>query len=239
VLARVGRLGGIVALAAAVGFFGATALSSAIDRGCIVTRDGRTVRESGCGPGNFEVRGRLVDAETGAPVKRDRVYVHAFNDATKVEVSLEPDKTASTFELRLPAPEIRLRVYDMERVHALYEKNLVAPADGKLDVEVRLEPTHWIRLHGHFYYRVGDKVWPVDQGDRSIGGPPRIGGCPLIDIGPRSWVDYDDDGSYSLLVPRELLKIRMVDTACHPVPAELDLRGATGDEREFDLYLER
>lgn len=232
-LAGLGRTGAVVALAAAVGFAGATALSCAIDRGCVVTRGERTVRESGCGPGNIEVRGRLVDAETGAPVKRDRVYVHAFNDATKVQVSLEPDKTTSTFELRLPAPEIRLRVYDMERVHALFEKNFTAPADGKLDVDVRLEPTHWIRLHGHFYYREDGKVRPVDHGDGSMGC------CPLIDIGPRSWVDYDDDGAYSLLVPRALLKIEMVDTACHPVPAELDLRGATGDEREFDLYLER
>jgi hypothetical protein len=233
VLAGLGRTGAIVALAAAVGFLGATALSCALDRGCIVTRGERTVHESGCGPGNIEVRGRLVDAETGAPVRRDRVYVHAFDDATKVQVSLEPDPTASTFELHLPSPEIRLRVYDMEGVHALYEKSFTAPADGKLDVEVRLEPTHWIRLHGHFYYRVADRVWPVDNGDGSMGC------CPLIEIGPRSSVDHDDDGAYSLLVPRELLKIGMVDTACHPVPAELDLRGATGDEREFDLYLER
>jgi hypothetical protein len=239
VLAGLGRTGAVVALAAAVGFAGATALSCAIDRGCIVTRGERTVRESGCGPGNIEVRGRLVDAETGAPVKRDRVYVHAFNDATKVQVSLEPDKTASSFELRLPSPEIRLRVYDMDRVHALFEKNFTAPADGKLDVEVRLEPTHWIRLHGHFYYREDGKVRPVDHGEPSIDNRPRIGGSPIIHIGPRSSVYYDDDGAYSLLVPRELLKIGMVDTPCHPVPAELDLRGATGDEREFDLYLER
>ena len=232
-LAGLGRTGAVVVLAGTVGFLGASALSCAIDRGCIVTRGGVTTRESGCGSGDVVVRGRLVDAETGEPVRRDRVYVHAYDDGTKVQVSLEPDKTASNFELRLPSPEIRLRVYDMEHVHALYEKRFTAPADGKLDVEVRLEPTHWIRLHGHICYRVGDKVWPVDHGDGSIGS------APLVDIGPCSWISYDDDGAYSVLVPRELLKITMLDTNCHPVPAELDLRGATGDEREFDLYLER
>jgi len=232
ILGGPGRAVAIVAIAAAVGCAGAAALSCAVDRGCTVHRDGIVVRESGCGPGNVEVRGRLVDAETGAPVPRDEFYVHAFNDAEKLHVTLDPDATESAFRVHLPSPQIRLRVFDHARRYELFEERFTAPADGELDVGVRLVPTHWIRLHGHIYYRSGDRLRPVDRGDGSMGG------CPLIHIGPRSWVNYDDDGAYSILVPRELLKIRMVDTPCHPVPAELDLRGATGDEREFDLYLE-
>jgi hypothetical protein len=227
------RVGWTAALVAAAGCTRGPLPSGASGRGCTVTRNGVTVRESGCGPGNVEVRGRLVDAETGAPVKRERIYVHAFNDAEKVQVSLDPDEGESTFRLRLPSPEIRLRVPDLEHRYKLFEKRFTAAADGELEVEVRLEPTHWIRLHGHIQYRESGKLRPVDHGDGSMGC------CPLIDIGPRSWIDYDDDGAYSVLVPRELLKIRMVDTPCHPVPAELDLRGATGDERTFDLYLEQ
>ena len=241
----IGRATAIAALAVAVACDGTpaspappaasepTAPMDPIDRGCTVHQNGVAVRQPGCGPGDVEVLGRLVDGDTGMPVKRDEFYVHAFNDAENMHVTLDPDADQSAFRVHLPSPQIRLRVFDHEHRYALFEERYTAPANGKLDVVVHLQSNHWLRLHGHIYYRTDGKLRPVDHGDA------RMGGCPLIDIGPAHWIDYDDDGAYSVLVPRELLKIRMVDTPCHPVPAEIDLCGATENEREFDLFLER
>jgi hypothetical protein len=182
------------------------------------------------GSGKVLVTARLVDAETGAAVSRRSVWVHGFNDATKFQASLEPEDE-TTFELRLPDPEIRLRVVDATHQYELFQKNFVATHDA-LDLDVRLVPTHWIRLHGHVLWRDGTKLRtvPANRG--------QMGGTPMVSVGPAD-LDYDDDdGTYSVRVPRKLLKLTTLDTNRHAVPSELDLTGATDDDRSFDVVLE-
>ena len=224
-----------VTIALAASLLGAARCSGGSD--CTVSKGGRAVRQSGYGTGAFEVRGRLVDAEGGQPVLRKRIWVHGFNDEADCAVSLERDEDASSFVLRLPERKIRLRVSDGEHVYALFEKNFTAPERGPLDVEVRLEPTHWIVLHGRILCRDGDVLTPVKR-EASEDGRIRMGGSPIIVIGPASWVAYDDDGNYSVRVPRELLQITTLDTNRVANPRQLDLRGVKEDERAWDVILE-
>jgi hypothetical protein len=221
-------------LALAASLLGA---ASCGEPGCTVSKGGRAVRQSGHGSGAIEVRGRLVDAETGKAVARTQIWVHGFNDEADYEVSLERDEDATSFVLRLPERKVRLRVYDGEHVYALFEKNFMAPASGPLDVEVRLEPTHWIVLHGRVLNRDGDVLTPVRR-EESADLRPRMGGDPIIGIGPAGSVYYDDDGNYTVRVPRELLEITTLDTNRVANPRQLDLRGVKEDERAWDVILE-
>jgi hypothetical protein len=45
--------------------------------------------------------------------------------------------------------------------------------------------------------------------------------------------------TYSIRVPRELLRVMTINTSHGVVPRELDLRGATETERALDLILEK
>jgi hypothetical protein len=195
----------------------------------------------GTGPGGGPIRvtGRLLDAETRCPVSRAHLWVHGFNDdparprraPSKQQRSLAPDRDATTFEFNLVESTIRLRIADRSHEYELFERAFTA-TNGALDVDVLLVPTHWIRLHGRFLQRDRGKTRPLYGGDGSMGSHP------FVDIGPASWIDYDDEGRYSVRVPRELLRVAAVDTSRHPVPREIDLRGVTEDEREQDFVFE-
>ena len=180
-------------------------------------------------PGSVVLRGNLVDAETGEPVSRRTVYVHAFDDATKRQVSLSPDADEDSFELMAPAATVRLRIADTSKRYELNEQTFTV-SGGAWNGTIRMVPTHFVRLHGRILWRDGDKLRPPSEG----GGDVQHG---FLGIG-RAHVRPEDDGSYSARVPRELLRVLTVNTSRAASPSTLDLTGFEGDEKQFDIILE-
>jgi hypothetical protein len=177
--------------------------------------------------GGVRVRGRLVDDTTGIEVPRRDFWVHGFSDSVKEQVSL-PSAPESSFSLVLPARDVRLRVADGSNRYRLYEERFTATGDV-LDVEVRLVPTGWVRLHGRVLVRDGARLRP----------PPitgEMGSMPRVHVG-RALLEYREDGSYSERVPRELLRVLTTDTALDVHPKEVDLRGVTADDHALDFVL--
>ena len=182
----------------------------------------------------YTLRGRLLDTETGRPVSRRTVYIHAFNDEVPHQVTLDPADTPE-FSLTMPRPAIRLRVYDREHIYALYEATLVATAEVTRN-EVRLRPTGWVRLHGKVLWRDGKRWRPPSEGGgevRKVFLAFRTEAGPLR---PAS-VYPAHDGSYSLRAPRERLRVSVVNTSLDLEAQVIDLRGVAGDEVERDIRL--
>lgn len=227
----------------------ARVLALALACGSLACESRRTSADgTGPGEGPIHVTGRLLDAETGRPVSRARIWIHGFNDdpadpthrgPPKQHRSLAPED-ATTFEFNLVEPTIRLRVADRENVYELFEQKLSAQ-DGRLDVDVRLIPLHWVRLHGRVYWREGSKLEPFVP-TRSRWRDATIN---LLRRGPLAPDDVrggslspDDEGNYSTRVPRELLKVLTIDSPRGVSPRELDLRDERGEEREQDFVFE-
>jgi len=187
--------------------------------GCTKQRSGSAVH----------VTVRLVDDETGEPVSRAGNYVHAFNDATGHQASLDPaDETE--FELEMPAPEIRLRVPDRTNTYELFEEDFVAK-DGVLDVEIRLRPTHWIRLHGTLLWKDTDgTLRPLSEGDGNVRKA-------ALSAGRGVGFEPGSDGAYSVNAPREVLEIVSINTNYRHAPTRVDLSNETGDDYALDLVL--
>lgn len=181
-------------------------------------------------PGSVVLRGKLVDAETGEPVSRGAVYIHAFDDATKRQVSLSPDADEDSFELTAPAATVRLRIADTSKRYELNEQTFTV-SGGAWNGTVRMVPTHFVRLHGRVLWRDGDKLRPPSEGD----GRVRHAG---VSFGPGGGVSYDEDGSFSARLPRKSLKILLINTSLSPAQDSLDLSAFTGDEQDFDIILE-
>lgn len=202
--------------------------------------ESRRTSADGTGPGigPIHVTGRLLDAETGRPVSRAKIWIHGFNDdpadpahrsLPKQQRSLAPGD-ATTFEFNLVEPTIRLRVADGEHVYELFEQELTA-RDGRLDVDVRLTPTHWVRLHGRVFWRENGKLEPfVPTRSRWRGA--------TICLSRGNSPEPDDRGNYSVLVPRELIKVLTIDSPRRVEPHEIDLRAERGDERAQDFVFE-
>ena len=182
-------------------------------------------------PEGYRVRGSLLDGETGEPVSRATFYVHAFHDATDHQVSLDPADPA-TFEMVMPAAEVRLRIADKSRRYRLYEeRHVLHRGDNELDV--RLEPTHFVRLHG--------RVLDADTGE-PLERTEGIGGDARLHVRDEDGKDGivtvpDEDGSYSVRVPRHRLRFRFVNTGKGPVEPTLDLSGYEGDAFEHDILM--
>lgn len=172
--------------------------------------------------------GRLVDGETGRPVSRRTFWVHGFSDDVGRQVSLDPGADDSAFALALPTPDVRLRVYDGERAYELWERRFTAEA-GALDVEVRLVPTHWIRLHGKVLWRDGERLRPPSEGDGNV--------RDVIVYLDGQTLRIADDGAYSIRVPRSPHRVAVVDTNYRASQPGIDLTGAADDEREMDILL--
>lgn len=194
-----------------------------------------TLAACGGGPfgGGTRVTGRLVDDETGKPVARTTIYVHAFDDAAKLQVSAAPS-SATDFALTMTGTsidgrKIRVRVPDLSNTYELWEKTF-EEQDGVLDVDVRLKPTHWVRLHGKVLWRDGDKLRPLAEGDGNVRHAMVSAGRAGLRPGP--------DGTYSVKAPREVLKILTIDTNRSASPREIDLSGVTADDFEQDVTLE-
>lgn len=182
--------------------------------------------------------GRLLDAETGRPVSRARIWIHGFNDdpddpayrrPPKQQRSLAPDDE-TVFEFNLVEPTIRLRVFDKENVYQRFEQTLAAQ-DGRLDVDVRLTPTHWVRLHGRVFWREGGRLEPfVPRHGRWLENEICLSrGNPL---------DPDEHGCYSTRAPRELLKVMTISSPRRVTPREVDLRDERGDDHVQDFVFE-
>ena len=180
------------------------------------------------GAGDRVLRGRLVDDETGQPVSRESVYLHAFRDGAGQQVSLEPARS-STYALRVGGPDVRLRVSAGAGEYHLYEETLVVPPEG-LEHEVRLVPTHWVRLHGRVLWQDGARWRPPSEGDGNLSKV-------RIDIDGVGGLRIAQDGTYSRRVPRTLLRFATVNTDRWIEPTELELTGFEGDERRLDLHL--
>ncbi len=180
-------------------------------------------------PGTVRVTGRLIDAETGEPVSRDRIFVHAFNDATEHQVSLKPN-SETTFELEMPAPEIRLRIPDLQHAYELFEEDFVAK-DGRLEVDVRLQPTHWIQLHGTVLWKDKDgSLRPLNEGDGNVRKASLSGG---------RYVGFGTDatGRFATRAPRELIEVLSINTSYQHEPREVDLSDVEADEFEVHFVL--
>lgn len=188
---------------------------------------------AGCSGGGTRVTGRLVDAETGKPVPRSTFYVHAFDDAAKLQVSLDPDDDAD-FSLRMTGTsidgrKIRLRIPDLSNTYELWEQTF-EEQDGVLDVDVRLKPTHWVRLHGKVLWRDGAVLRPLGEETQ---GNVRNAQVSAGRVGLRP----DAAGNYSVKAPRELLKVLTINTNRRAEPSEIDLSACKSDEFEQDVTL--
>jgi hypothetical protein len=129
----------------------------------------------------------------------------------------------------LPTPNIRLRIADKEDAYGLYEERFVG-RDRALDVEVRLKPTHWIRLHGRVLWRDRERLRPFHEGDKLVLSA-------IINVGP-SEIRVHEDSTYSVRVPRELVDVMTLDTNRGAHPRTIDLRGTSEVERPLDIVLE-
>lgn len=179
--------------------------------------------------GQFEIRGRLIDTETGAPVSRVNVNVHLFNDAAKAQVSF-PLEDEATFVARMPGAGVRLRVIDRTDKYRFFERNLEIPATG-LETVVELVPTHFVLVKGRLLEN--GKAPRVEAG--VIGGTPLLGFAWDDDC---KGTDYDaDDGSFEVRLPRTRVEVQMLDTGLGPVPPILDLTGVTVDVVVQDICL--
>jgi hypothetical protein len=181
-------------------------------------------------PGSVVLRGQLVDAETGKPVPRTSIYVHAFDDATKRQVTVNPDEDEDSFELTTQWPVVRLRVADKSKEYELNEQTLTVTGSA-WNGTIRLVPTHRVLVRGRVLWRDGDKLRPPSEGDGGVRHAQvsfgRAGGVPLA-----------DDGSYRVRLPRQSLPILTINTSRKPAQKSLDLSAVQGDEFAFDVILE-
>jgi len=196
---------------------------------------------SGCGPtiagrGDYEIRGSIIDAETGAPISRSNVYVHVFNDLIKEQAS--PGLAVeSTFTVRMLVPQVRLRIYDASSRYQLYETEFDVPESG-LDHVARLMPTHYVLVKGRLMFLEGDTWIPLSpQVARRFGKWPGLG-FRLDGDREGSWsVRHDSDASFEVRVPRERLLVSLINTGLEPVTDVVDLTGVTADLVERDVQL--
>jgi len=201
---------------------------------------------SSCGPrfaghGNYEIRGSLVDAETGAPVSRKEIYLHVSNDAIKDQTAVEREDE-STFTVRVLRPDVRLRVYDPTNQYQLYETRLIVPKPG-LDTVVRLVPTHYVVLKGRLLVDKDGSWVPIPEPEYVPGAPHLIGGQPLLSFdwegGGTSWSAFhvDENGAFEVRLPRALVRVVVLDTGLNHDPPFIDLTRSTVDVIERDIHL--
>jgi hypothetical protein len=177
---------------------------------------------------NVRVTGRLLDARIGKPVARTRLWIHGFNDEVKAQASLKPEEGSTAFELFLPTPHVRLRIADKSDEYVLFEQSYEA-SDGRLDIDVRLQPSDWIVLRGRILWDDEATLRPFER------DAPKVGDARFY-FGRSGSLQIDNDtGTYSARLPRELAVIRAVNTSFTLHPKSIDLTGATEAERVVDL----
>jgi hypothetical protein len=179
------------------------------------------------------LHGRVIDAETGEPVSRRTMYVHFFCDEIDFQRTLDPED-ASTYSVRLPRPTVRVRAADRSGVYALFEQTLTIDGEA-LEHDIRLTPTHFVLLRG----RAIDAV--TGEAIRPTGG---WGSGPVLHLDAdkvgwgKSGVTLDDEGAFSLRVPRAKLRVRAINTSKRIVNPVIDLTGYEADERDVKIRFE-
>jgi hypothetical protein len=178
----------------------------------------------------YRLHGRILDAETGTPVSREHAYLHFFCDAIDVQKSFDPADLTS-YDVRMPRAEIRIRIKDKTEEYALFEKTVTVDGNDR-EYDIRLVPTHFVLLRG----RAIDVA--TGQAVEQHGHGPLL----YFDAEPGDWgrsmVRLDDDGAFTLRVPRAKLRIQAVDTSKRIANPILDLTGFEGGETEFELRFE-
>ena len=180
-------------------------------------------------PDGYEIRGRIVDAETREPVSRESLDVHLFNDSVKAQTSLVREDEAG-FRACMPAASVRLRVVDRTKRYEFFERQFEVPSSG-LDYVVELVPTHFVLVKG----RLLENGKPPHIEEGIIGGAPLLG---FAWEGDSTDADYSsDDGSFEIRLPRTRVRVQMLDTGLSPVPAILDLTAVDADVVVQDIRL--
>jgi hypothetical protein len=198
------------------------------------------------GRGDYEFRCSFIDTETGERVSRRDLWVEVHNDGSEVDVEIER-AVASTFIVRMPEPEVRLRIGDYTDRYREYETTLLVPPTG-LDHVVRLIPTHFVLLKGRLLERERGAWVPMrlPPNDGMLHGWPQL----HLDLDdeqldsesaqPRaSWsISPKDDSSFELRLPRKRLRLDgAINTALAPETPVLDLTEFVGDVLQLDIHM--
>jgi hypothetical protein len=190
----------------------------------------------GIKPRPYELSGRLLDAETGAEVSRSTIYLHFFCDEQKWKTTREPADTTN-YSVKVPHPKVRVRAYDQENTYAAFEREFELK-EGSQTFDIKLQPTHNVKLHGKVIdARTGKPIAPPKTAE-GVGGSVLFyfqhEGVPCHPgtISPAA------DGTYSIRVPRGMIKILAVNTPLALKQGEVDLTKVTADDYAFDIELE-
>jgi hypothetical protein len=161
------------------------------------------------------------------------MYVHFFCDQIDFQRTLDPED-ASTYSVRLPRPTVRVRAADRSGVYALFEQTLTIDGEA-LEHDIRLTPTHFVLLRGRAIDAVtGEAIRPTG----GWGSGPRL----HLDADKVGWgksgVTLDDEGAFSLRVPRAKLRVRTINTSKRIVNPVIDLTGYEADECDVKIRFE-
>ena len=180
------------------------------------------------GEGDLRVSGWLVDAETGESVSREDIYIHAYDDTTGEQLTLEHSKS-SEFAFDTESSVVRFLIVDKGHKYKKYERVYDLQKDG-VELEAALQPTHFVRVSGRVL--VGSSKEQL----RPIRSSPELGATPFVHLGDER-LKLDSSGRYSTRLDRELHRVQRLNFGGEVHPTELDLRGCEKDEFQFDVTL--
>jgi hypothetical protein len=184
-------------------------------------------------PGGVRVSGRILDDETGQPVAREWIYVHGFSDDAGAQVSLDPDSGDTSYSVDLPTRNVRLRIADVSKKYELWQQTLTATGPT-LEQDVRLKPTHFVTVKVSVKWRDGTTLRPISDGDGGV----RHAQLSFAGADAGQTMRRDDDGSYTLRLPRKAMKILLINTNRRVTPDVIDLTDVKADETEAVFVLE-
>lgn len=204
---------------------------------------------SGCAPsavgtGDYELRGSIVDDETGAPVNREdvRVFVSCEAQDASDHTVQPPRRGQSTFAVRMPLARVRLSVHDGDDYYRAYEKTIEVPRSG-IVCEVRLVPHRYIVLSGKVLVERAGAWVPMAPPEPLEYPAPPPGGYPVLSFRWESkgtgfyGSPIDTNGAYEVRLPCELVMVSPLDSSMIPEPKLIDLTGVTAERVERDIRL--
>lgn len=190
------------------------------------------------GHGKYELHVTFVDAETSALVSRNPLWFEASNVATGETVSPGYYLHQSSFTVRMPLPDVRLRVQDWTSEYRKHEETFVVPPTG-IDCVIRLVPTHFVLLKGRLLVEDHGQ-WvklPREPHTGAIGENLLLSFCTE----ERNYGDANiDNGIFEIRLPRDRFEILILDSPfAAEEPRVLDLTGVKDDVIERDFHLVR
>ncbi len=197
--------------------------------GC--SEPGRKSRPAGEGP--YLLRGRLVNAETGAQVSRSTFWLHFFCDDIDHQSTLDP-AGATDYAVRMPQAKVRVRAFDSTDEYHLFETTLALAGD-KREYDIALRPTHYVMLRGRVIDgATGKPIVPTS----GMGAGPLL----YVSAAGTSWHGAsfvpEGDGTFLFRAPRTTLSISAVNTSKGVRTRTLDLSGVTAAEHSAEFVLE-